>query len=337
MASIYAKGRADVHRLFFRLAAMTAPLLRIASRGSPLALVQAREVRMRLAALHGWAESEWERLCPIIALKTSGDRMQDRPLAEAGGKGLFVKEIEQALIDGAADIAVHSLKDMPAEQPAPLVIAAVLPREDPRDVFIARDQASFSALKPGARLGTSSLRRQAQALRARPDLAVASLRGNVATRLAKLERGDADAIILAQAGLKRLGLTPPGAEILDGEKWLPALCQGAIGVELRADDKHAVDLVAPLDDPATGDCVACERGFLVGLDGSCRTPIAGLAVISGGKLRFSGEVLTPDGRNYWTVSRAIMCSSANREALFELGRDAAREIRAEAGARFPRY
>src|SRR5688572_7069440 len=178
------------------IGAMTKPIVRIASRGSPLALTQSRLVRSALAKAHGWAESETEALCPIIAIRTTGDKIQDRPLVEAGGKGLFVKEIEEALLAGEADIAVHSMKDMPAVQPPGLVIAAVLEREDPHDVFVASDKQTFSRLKPNAKLGTSSVRRQAQALRARPDLEIVSLRGNVETRLAKLARGEADGIIL---------------------------------------------------------------------------------------------------------------------------------------------
>ncbi len=302
---------------------MTAPLLRIASRGSPLSLVQARLVRSLLARAHGWPEAELEQLCPIVTVKTSGDRIQDKPLADAGGKGLFVKEIEEALLANEADVAVHSMKDMPAEQPGGLVIAAVLKREDPRDVFIARDGVHFPALKKAARVGTSSVRRQAQLLRARPDLKAVTLRGNVGTRLTKLARGEMDAIILAQAGLRRLGLAPAGAEPLDGENWLPALCQGAIGIELRGDDKRMRDLATPINDETSASCISCERGFLAALDGSCRTPIAGLATISGTKLHFRGEVLTLDGRNFWTASRTMMLTTRDEEALFMLGREAA--------------
>ena len=313
---------------------MTTALLRLATRGSPLALAQCGAVRAALARAHGWETGELDRLCPLVVVKTSGDRIQDRPLAEAGGKGLFVKEIEEALIAGEADIAVHSLKDMPAEQPSSLIISAVLPREDPRDAFIARDGAPFLSLKRGARLGTSSVRRQAQALRARPDLAVMTLRGNVETRLAKLSRGEADAIILAQAGLRRLGMSPAGAELLD---WLPALCQGAIGIELRADDARARDLVAPINNEISAACIACERGFLAALDGSCRTPIAGLAKIAGNRLSFAGEVLTPDGRNFWIASRDVAVSPNNHEPLIRAGHDAAEEIRAAAGDKLPRF
>ncbi len=313
---------------------MSAPLLRIATRGSALALAQSRTVRAALATAHGWREAELDELCPILAVKTSGDRIQDKPLAEAGGKGLFVKEIEEALIAGDADIAVHSLKDMPAEQPKNLVIAAVPAREDPRDVFIARDREVFASLKQGARLGTSSVRRQAQALRARPDLALMTLRGNVETRLAKLARGEADATILALAGLRRLGLSPAGAEILD---WLPALCQGAIGIELREGDGRVRDLIRPINDEASAACAACERGFLAALDGSCRTPIAGLARMTSGKLSFRGEVLTLDGRNFWAASREMKAATHDHNKYMELGSSAAQEIREAAGDLLPKF
>jgi hydroxymethylbilane synthase len=290
-----------------------------------------------LAAAHGWPEAELEQLCSILTVKTSGDRIQNKPLADAGGKGLFVKEIEEALLANEADIAVHSMKDMPAEQPGGLVVAAVLKREDPRDVFIARDGAPFSALKQAARMGTSSVRRQAQVLRARPDLKAVTLRGNVDTRLDKLARGVMDAIILAQAGLHRLALAPAGAEILAGENWLPALCQGAIGIEVRGADKRMRDLVTPINDEISASCIACERGFLVALDGSCRTPIAGLAAVIDGKLHFRGEVLTLDGRNFWTASRAMMLPVRASDALFALGCEAALEIRETAGDQLPRF
>jgi hydroxymethylbilane synthase len=312
---------------------MTTPILRIATRGSPLALAQARLTQRMLSRVHGWDMAEADVLAPLVIVKTSGDRIQDRPLAEAGGKGLFVKEIEEALIAHEADIAVHSMKDMPAVHPKGLMLAAVLPREDPRDIFIAADSAQFASLKRNARLGTSSVRRQAQALRVRPDLQIVSLRGNVETRLAKLARGEADAIMLALAGVTRLKLDLPQREVLDN--FLPALCQGAIGIELREADARARDLLAPLDHPKTHLAVACERGFLAALDGSCRTPIAGLAIRSGDRLSFRGEVLTVDGRNFWTVSRDIL--GATNETAYQAGRDAAQEIRDSAGDSLPRF
>ena len=275
-------------------------------------------------------------LCRIIAIKTTGDKIQDRPLYEAGGKGLFVKEIEEALLQGEADIAVHSMKDMPAVLPPGLTIAAVLEREDPHDVFLSSDRQPFANLRPNAKLGTSSVRRQAQALRLRPDLEIVPLRGNVETRLAKLARGEADGTLLARAGLARLGIRLEGANLLD---WLPALCQGAIGIEIRENDHKAADLVAAIDHWTTHVAIACERGFLATLDGSCRTPICGLARIEGQRLTFNGEVLTPDGRTVWTTSRALaMGDSTVLHAKAEaIGREAAREILETAGDRLPRF
>ena len=320
---------------------MNSPVLRLATRGSPLALAQAQLVRASLADAHGWEPDELDEICPILTFKTMGDRIQDRPLVEAGGKGLFVKEIEEALLNDEADIAVHSMKDMPAIHPTGLCIAAVLPREDPHDIFIARDGAPFDKLAEGAKLGTSSVRRQAQALRLRPDLTIVPLRGNVETRLLKLARGEADAIMLARAGVSRLKLVLPDAEILEGGDWLPALCQGAIGIECRNDDGMTTQLLAAIDDSPTHLAVACERGFLAALDGSCRTPIAGLAEIEDGRLRFKGEVLSLDGRNAWTVSRDISFDESMGEYArtqgYTAGQDAAREIRDRAGEKLPRF
>lgn len=314
---------------------MTKPTLRIASRGSPLALAQSLLVRTALAAAHQW-QGDLDEICPIITMKTAGDRIQDRPLVEAGGKGLFVKEIEEALIERSADVAVHSMKDMPAFQPDGLIIAAVLPREDPRDIFLAKNGSPFAKLQQSARLGTSSVRRQAQALRARPDLHIVSLRGNVETRLAKLARGEADAIMLARAGVSRLNIALPKSEIL--EDFLPALCQGAIGVEIRSNDRRTLELVSPIDDAATHLAVSCERGFLGALDGSCRTPIAGLAQVVGDRLAFAGEVLTTDGRNFWRAARDMLVTQDQaRGAALTLGRDSAQEIRESAGDQLPRF
>jgi hydroxymethylbilane synthase len=301
-----------------------------------LALAQAHLVRGALANAHDWEPDELEALCPIIVVRTSGDRIQDRPLAEAGGKGLFVKEIEEALLAGKTDIAVHSMKDMPAAEPKGLTIAAVLSREDPHDIFVAKNGAGFDALQKGSRLGTSSVRRAAQALRLRPDLKIVSLRGNVETRLLKLSRDEADAIVLARAGIARLRLSLPDSEVLD---WLPALCQGAIGIELRANDSRVRSLVEPIDDSTTHLAIAAERGFLSALDGSCRTPIAGLASLKGESLHFQGEVLSLDGRESWAVSRHVVCGPQLAEArvlAFAAGEDAANEIRARAGAKLPR-
>jgi hydroxymethylbilane synthase len=320
---------------------MKPPILRIASRGSPLALVQARLARDALALAHGWDAAALDELCPILTFRTTGDRIQDRPLAESGGKGLFVKEIEDALLQDEADVAVHSMKDMPGVHPAGLTIAAVLEREDPRDVFIGREADKFASLKPGARLGTSSVRRQAQARRLRPDLVIVPLRGNVETRLAKLGRGEADATLLARAGLERLGVAPHSVEILDTEHWLPALCQGAIGLEIRGDDTRMRDLLAPLDHEPSHLAIACERGFLRALDGSCRTPIAGLALVDGGTLQFTGEVLTPDGRDSWAASRKMDFHGSIDETALKnadsLGQKAAHDIRLQAEDLLPRF
>ena len=338
MRPIYAKGRST--STFRAISNMTASIVRIASRGSPLALTQARLAREALARAHGWNENTLDELCPILTFTTGGDRIQDRTRAEAGGKGLFVKEIEDALIEGEADIAVHSMKDMPGVQPAGLHLAAIVKREDPRDVFVGRN-GSFADLPRGAKIGTSSVRRKAQALRRRPDLEAVPLRGNVETRLAKLTRGEADGTFLARAGLTRLNIEPAGAEILDPEDWLPALGQGAIGIEIRSQDGHAAALVAPIDDPVSHLALSCERGFLAALDGSCRTPLAGLAELAGGKLHFRGEVLSLDGQNCWTVSRQMPAGATIDDAVtrlaYAMGEDAARDVRAQAGAQFPRF
>lgn len=268
--------------------------LRIGTRGSPLALAQAHETRDRLMAAHGLPVDAFA----IEVIRTSGDRIQDRPLSEVGGKGLFTREIEIALDEGAIDIAVHSMKDMPTFQPEGLAILACLPRADVRDALITLDGATLDALPRGATVGTSSLRRRAQLRHLRPDLQVVEFRGNVQTRLAKLREGIAAATFLAMAGLGRLGL---GAEVrripLDPAAMLPAVAQGAIGIEARCDDTRVAELLAPIADADTGTRLAAERAFLAGLDGSCQTPIAGLAELSDGgrHLHLRGEILRPDG------------------------------------------
>jgi hydroxymethylbilane synthase len=331
---IYAKGLS----LSTKQDPMSKPILRIVSRGSPLALAQSHLVRAALAAAHGWT-GDLDRLCPIITMKTAGDRIQDRPLVEAGGKGLFVKEIEEALIANEGDVAVHSMKDMPAVQPSGLTITAVLPREDPRDVFIGRDGVAFGKLPMGARLGTSSVRRQAQALRQRPDLEIVPLRGNVETRLAKLKRGEADATMLARAGLSRLNIVLPESHVL--EEFLPALCQGAVGLEIRETDTRTRALVDKIDHGPTHLAVSCERGFLAALDGSCRTPIAGLARIDGSALEFTGEALTVNGRDSWQVERGGVTLPSSAEAAraraHEIGQESGREVRDSAGDYLPRH
>ena len=300
-------------------------VLRIGSRGSPLALAQAREVRSRLAAA---AELKVEQI-KIEVIRTTGDAIQDRPLVEAGGKGLFTKEIEEALISGAIDLAVHSSKDVPTVLPAGLMLAAFLPREDARDAFISRKAQTLSDLPSGAVVGTASLRRQALVKRARPDVAVVMLRGNVETRLRKLEAGEVDATILAVAGLKRLGLLSAATAIFDPEEFLPAVGQGAIGIEARGDDAPTRALAALIDDLDTATALAAERAFLAVLDGSCRTPIAGHARINGDAVRFRGMIVKPDGSEAFEVLR-----EGRRDEAAALGADAGRELRERAGSDF---
>lgn len=237
-------------------------------------------------------------LTETVLIKTTGDRILDRPLADAGGKGLFTKELEEALIGGRIDVAVHSMKDVPVVLPHSLKLAAIMERENPADVFISPAATSLVALPNGARVGTSSVRRAAQLRRMRPDLVPVLLRGNVDTRLKKLADGNMDAIILALAGLKRLGLERHATEILCTDKWLPSLAQGAIGLEIRDGDTRSFDAVAPIDHAPTAIALACERAFQAALDGSCKTPIAGLATFDGTGLSFRGEVLAPDGSDF---------------------------------------
>jgi hydroxymethylbilane synthase len=296
--------------------------LRLGTRGSKLALAQATMVRNGLAAR--------EIDCEILIIKTSGDRIQDRSLADAGGKGLFTKELEEALLSDRIDLAVHSMKDVPTLLPDGLVLPAFLPREDPRDAFISQKADSIGQMPKGARLGTSSVRRQAQVLRARPDIAVSLLRGNVDTRLRKLEAGEMDAIFLALAGLKRLGLAHHVTSVLDTGDWLPALAQGAIGIETRADDARTREAIAPFNHRATEIALACERAFQSALDGSCRTPIAGLAEIEGDKLTFHGEVLAPDGSEYADTQLQIALGSDAVADAQKAGREAGLSLKPQA-------
>ena len=300
-------------------------MLRIGTRGSPLALVQARMVQARLAAALGVDVGAIE----LATIRTSGDVIQDRPLAEEGGKGLFTKEIEEALLDGRIDLAVHSAKDMPTLLPQGLVLAACLEREDARDVFISRKAPSLDALPRGATLGTTSPRRQAIAKRMRPDLRVVPLRGNVETRLRKLDEGQADAIILALAGLKRLGLQAQATKAMSVEEFLPAAAQGAIGIEAREKDSRVRDLLARIDHADTSVAVACERAFLAELDGSCRTPIAGHATLSGRVLHFRGLIVKPDG----SAAHETAVAGALENAA-TIGADAGRALRQYAGPGF---
>jgi hydroxymethylbilane synthase len=296
--------------------------LRLGTRGSKLALVQAELVR-GLLAKRGAA-------CEIVILKTSGDRIQDRPLADAGGKGLFTKELEEALARQDIDLAVHSMKDVPTAVPPGLVIPAILPREDPRDVFLSAKAKTLRDLPKGARVGTSSVRRSAQVKRARPDVETVLLRGNVDTRLRKLDEGEYDAIILALAGLRRLGLAARATTILDTAEWLPALAQGAIGIEIRESDVAAMSAIAPLDDASSSVALACERAFQAALDGTCRTPIGGLATIKGATLSFRGEVLAPDGSDAATTSFEIALGANSRDDAARAGRDAGLALKPKA-------
>ena len=264
---------------------------RIGTRGSPLALAQAYETRDRLAAAHGLEEQAFE----IVVIKTTGDRVQDRPLREIGGKGLFTREIEEDLLAGRIDIAVHSMKDMPVEQPHGLTLDTYLAREDVRDAFISPNAKSITDLAPGTTVGTSSLRRKAQLLNRRPDLEVVEFRGNVQTRMRKLSDGIAACTFLAMAGLNRLQMDDVPATPIAPEEMLPAVAQGAIGIERREDDNRTADLLGAIHDQPTAQRLAAERAFLAALDGSCETPIAGLAILDGGSLHFTGEILRTDG------------------------------------------
>jgi hydroxymethylbilane synthase len=301
------------------------PILRLGTRGSPLAMVQARTVRARLAAALGCDEAAIE----IVIIRTTGDAIQDRPLAEEGGKGLFTKEIEEALLDGRVDLAVHSAKDMPTLLPPGLMLAACLEREDPRDVFISGKAASLTDLPQGASLGTTSPRRQAIAKRLRPDLRIVPMRGNVETRLRKLADGECDATILALAGLKRLGLERHAAKIMSVDEFLPAAGQGAIGIEVREDDSHVRDILARIDDADTSTALACERAFLAVLDGTCKTPIAGHATLSGSMLQLRGLIAKPDGSAAYETAVA-----GGRDAAIKIGDDAGRALKQRAGAGF---
>ncbi|MCA0433215.1 MAG: hydroxymethylbilane synthase [Proteobacteria bacterium] len=297
--------------------------LRIGTRGSPLALAQANETKERLVAAHGLDPAAIE----IKVITTTGDRIRDRPLNEIGGKGLFTKEIEEALFANDIDLAVHSMKDVAAIVPQGLAFAAILPREDVRDAFLSLAAPYLRALPQGARLGSSSVRRTAQALRLRPDLRPVQFRGNVETRLRKLAEGVAEATFLAVAGLKRLGLADKITSVVEIDEMLPAIAQGAIGVQVRSNDDRVSELVGGISHAASATAVACERAFLATLDGSCRTPIAGHATLSGGELRFGGETLTPDGKKVFAARISGAPADAER-----LGREAALDVKARGGS-----
>jgi hydroxymethylbilane synthase len=284
------------------------PDLKIGTRGSPLAMAQAHEVRDRLAAIHDGLAIE------IVVISTTGDQVLDRRLSEVGGKGLFTKEIQEALIDGRIDLAVHSMKDVETWLPDATTLAVVLEREDPRDVFLSPRAKTFEELPAGSAIGTSSLRRQAQILHLRPEIRVETLRGNVQTRLRKLDEGVVDATLLALAGLKRLGNEGVAQSYIETDVILPAVAQGVIGIETRREDKRVRDLVAPLNHAPTWDRVTAERAMLAALDGSCHTPIAGLAELSDdGRLNLTGLVAMPDGSNLHKMSSDGPASDA--EAL----------------------
>ncbi len=298
--------------------------LRIGTRGSPLALAQAHETRDRLMAAHGFTQDQIE----ILVITTTGDRVRDRPLAEIGGKGLFTKEIEEALFAREIDLAVHSMKDMPAVVPAGLAFAAVLPREDARDAFLSFAAGSLQGLPGGAKLGSSSVRRNAQALRLRPDLEPVQFRGNVETRLRKLKESVAAATFLAVAGLNRLGLTQHITRIMPMEEMLPAVAQGAIGIEIRSDDSVTRGFVEAIDDRTSHIAVASERAFLATLEGSCQTPLAAHAVLHGGNLHLRAEALTLDGKDVFRHEVKGLTEDA-----VAMGREAGEKIKSAGGAK----
>jgi hydroxymethylbilane synthase len=299
--------------------------IRIGTRGSPLALVQAEEVRRLIVAALGLPEE----VATIVPIRTTGDRITDRPLAEAGGKGLFTKEIDEALIAGRIDIGVHSAKDMATRLPDGIVIAACLKRADVRDAFISPKAKTLAELPPGAVVGTSSLRRKALTLRTRPDLRIVDLRGNVETRLRKIAEGVADATLLAAAGLARLGLADRVASYLDADTWVPAPGQGAIAIAARTEDATVRRQLAAIDDRDTSRALAAERSFLAVLDGSCRTPIGGLARIDGDRLSFHGLIVKPDGSAAHEATRSGLAKDA--EAI---GRHVAAELAKGGGPDF---
>ncbi|NMG38124.1 hydroxymethylbilane synthase [Chelativorans sp. ZYF759] len=304
---------------------MQTRVLKIGTRGSELALAQARETRARLMAAHRLQEDDFE----IVVISTSGDRIQDRPLSEVGGKGLFTKEIEEALLTGGIDIAVHSSKDMPTALPEGLELSCFLEREDVRDAFIGRAAAKLEELPERAVVGSSSLRRQALIRRLRPDVEVVMFRGNVQTRLRKLNEGQVGATLLANAGLRRLGMAEVITELLPVDRFPPAPGQGAICIESRIGDTRVRDMLAPIGHGETEAALSCERAFLAALDGSCRTPIAGHARVEGDRIAFSGMILTPDGAEVHEIEADGGISDAA-----SIGGRAGETVRARAGTTF---
>lgn len=307
------------------------PPFPLATRESPLAVAQARLVQRLLAAVHGIEDAA--AAFPILAMTTTGDQLQDRKLIDAGGKGLFTKEIDDALLSGRAAIAVHSMKDVPTTMPDGLELAACLEREDPRDMLLtANGSARLADLPPGAVLGTASLRRQAQALHVRPDLQVVTLRGNVGTRLGKLRSGEVAATFLASAGLKRLGRPEGEFEPLDPSEMLPAVAQGIIGLAIRSGDNETRDAVRPLDHGPSALAATAERAFLAALDGSCRTPIAAFAALNGRELTLRGEALTPDGRQCWVDTITVTLGPNAPETAYRIGYGLGERVKAAGGA-----
>ncbi|WP_019838117.1 hydroxymethylbilane synthase [Acinetobacter towneri] len=292
--------------------------LKIATRQSPLALWQAEHIRARLEAMHADLTVE------LVTFVTQGDKILDTPLAKIGGKGLFVKELEAALMDGRADLAVHSMKDVPMALPEGLSLAVICEREDPFDAFVSNHYASFADLPQGAKVGTSSLRRKCQILKARPDLDIIDLRGNVGTRLSKLDDGQYDAIILASAGLRRLGLAERIRHTIQPDVSLPAVGQGALGLECRSQDQAVLDLILPLMHAETNVCVRAERAFNAYLEGGCQVPIAGYATLQNGQLQIEGRVGSVDGR---TILKAVQHGAPEQAEM--LGEELAKALLAQ--------
>ena len=299
--------------------------LRIGTRGSPLALAQAYETRERLSIAFGLSLDSFE----IVVIKTTGDKVLNRPLKEIGGKGLFTKEIEEALLQESIDIAVHSMKDMPVQQPNGLILDTFLPREDVRDAFVSRIHKSLADIPQGATVGTSSLRRKAQLMSKRPDLKIVEFRGNVQTRLKKLDDGVAECTFLAVAGLNRLKMEDIITAPISTDEMLPAVAQGAIGIERREKDIKVATMLEAIHNSTTGLLLSAERAFLEALDGSCETPIAGLAEFKNENLRFRGEILKTDGSEVYSDEQVV----AKEDATL-VGIEMAHKLLSQAGNDF---
>jgi hydroxymethylbilane synthase len=306
-------------------------IFRIGARASPLSMTQARRIQARVGEALRIEPGDQDHRLPLFPMVSSGDRMTDRRLIEAGGKGLFTKELDEALLGERIDLAVHSLKDLPTRLPGGLALACVPERADPRDAFISLSAGALADLPPGAVIGTASLRRQAQVLYARPDLVVRTLRGNVETRLARIADGSFDATFLAMAGLERLGLAGNARSLVDPDTMPPAAGQGALAVTARAGDVEMRTLLARLEASAAAIETAAERAFLAALDGSCRTPIAAHARLDDGGLDFLGETLTPDGRSRWRRRERLARGPNLAADAVALGDRLGRSIRTEAG------